>query len=431
MTAGRTPQLCVLGMGGSVDETLPPVGDALRRRVPGLAITLVDLQPCHLRAPGRMRGAGADRTVPVTPHDLGLGTPVKSWALNLGLQGGALAYRRMIARAGAILDRLGADAVLCVHDRLYPETAFLHAARMRGLPTALLQEGPFCVIGHGAANAPGLRLKYALAPLAQRLGLMPAMPDYGTFGHDLVMAASESYRARWIGAGVPAERIAVTGVPRYDGLPTARAERAAAETSRAAADAPEIAVLLQPFGRHGKVAPAAAAAALATLAEGLTTLLDGRQARLIVRPHPRAPADADCLTQHLRGPWSLDDPARPVPARLATLDLAIGFYSSALLEAAAVGVPALCVRLPSAAFAEPGEAAKQERLRGLGLPVAVDAAELAAKAGALLDGAGPATTPEIETGPLDGGAARRVAAALAPLLVGTPAAAIAAKVAGG
>ena len=413
---GQGPRLCVLGMGGSVDQTLPPLAEALRPRLPGLEIVLLDLQPCHLRAPGRMRGSGADRRLAVTPRDLGVRTPAASWSLNLILQGGCRAYRRMVARAGRLLDDLGADAVLCVHDRLYPETAVLQAARARGLPTALLQEGPFCVIGHGAASAPGLKLKYALAPLAERFGLLPGMPDYGTFGHSLVMAAAEDYRQRWIAAGVPAERVQVTGVPRYDGLPAVRAAR----DRQAAAAIPEITVLLQPFGRHGKVAPAAAAAGMATLAEGLNTLLAGRRARLTIRPHPRAPNEIESLTQHLRVPWNPDDPARPFPERMRSLALAAGFYSSALLEAAAAGVPVLGVRLPPAAFAEPDEAAKQDRLHDLGLPLAATPAELAATAGSLLDGAVPAMAPEAEIGPLDGGAAQRAATALAALLERDP-----------
>lgn len=412
MPRQRPPHLCALGLGGSIDDTLPAVADALRARLPGLRVTLIDLQPCHLRSPGRMKGHGADRVIHVSPADLGLWTPVSSWSLNLALNGGGLAYRRMVALAGRMLDSLDVDGMLCCHDRKYVETAFLNAAHRRNVPTVLLQEGPFCVIGHGEANDPGLRLKYTLAPLAQGLGLLPGMPDYGTFGHDRVLAASSAYAARWRAAGVPAERIAVTGVPRYDGLAAHRREN-----DRPPAAEQKVGVLLQPFARHGKVDAQAAGRAMAEVASGLDTAARRLGFELNVRPHPRATdADTRIFTDRLRGAWRLDETARPFVARAREFDLVVGFYSSSLLEAAAIGVPTLCFRLPPEAFAEPGEAAKQDRLRELGMTSVADAEALDARVGELLSGDPPEVVAEDEIGILDGRAAGRVADALAPLL---------------
>ena len=419
MTTARKPHLCVLGMGGSVDETLASIAPALRARAPGLRITLIDLQPCHLRAPGRMHGRAADHVVPVTPADLGMRTPLSSWSLNLALNGGGLAYRRMVAAAGRYLADLGADAVLCCHDRHYAETAFLRAARQSGVPTVLLQEGPFCVIGHGAANHPLLRLKYALAPLGARLGLLPGMPDYGTFGHDLVMAASPSYAARWRAVGVPEERIAVTGIPRYDPLHAAvRPKAGVSSQGKEDAKTAKVCVLLQPFGAHGKVDAQVAAQGMKDVASGLSEAVARLGFTLFVRPHPRlSTAETQGFTRHLTVPWTLDDSRRPLVDRLGDLDVVVGFYSSGLLEAAAIGVPAVCFRLPSGGFAEPGEAAKQDRLAELGLPAVGLPADLGIKIEEALRGVAPETTPEAEIGRIDGRAATRVAEALAPLLI--------------
>jgi len=399
-------------MGGSIPETLAHVARALWHRMPGTRVTQIDLQAFHLRAPGTMPVPDGVTGVRLTPRDVRYWTPTRSMTLNLALSGGRLAHRRMIGAARAKLAELRPDCLLCCHDRFYIETAFVVAARQLGIPTVFLQEGPFCVIGHDRATAPALRLKYALAPIARALGLMPGMPDYGLAGHDRICAASDAYKQAWIARGVPAERIHVTGVPRYDPLREAREQRQQRHHRRSD-DAPTVLVLAQPFGAHGKVAPKAANRAMAVTGNALDRLARTRPVEIRIREHPRAVADdTSALTTPLAGRATTEAPDRPFPARAVDVDLAVGFYSSAILEALAIGVPCVGCRLPDEAFAEPGEAAKQARLEALGVPMAGDAAGLAAAMESALSA--PRQTPDPsraspELGPVDGHASARTA----------------------
>ena len=410
---GRRPlRLAAFGMGGSVAETLEHVMRGLAEIDVASEATLIDLQSFHLRAPGRMTPPAGTGLVRVTPRDVGYATPLSSMTLNLALSGGRFAHRRMIRHARRCLADIAPDVLLCCHDRFYIETAFVAAAKQLGIPTVLLQEGPFCVIGHGTANSASLRVKNSLAPAARALGLMPNMPDYGLAGHDLVLAASEQYRQAWTARGVPAERIRVAGIPRYDVLPAARRNREPAHPG-ATAQAPVVMVLIQPFGAHGKVDPQAAQAGLAEVGAALDALAGERPVDIRVRQHPRSePADAASLTAHLSGNFILEDATTPFPERAQHLDLVVGFYSSAILEALAVGVPCAGMWLPEHSFAEPGEAAKQARLAAMSVPFAHDRDALYTTISALLDD--PARTPgaaaaESETGPLDGCAGARAA----------------------
>lgn len=411
-------RLAAFGTGGSVAETLTHIMRGLREVDTLADVTLIDLQAFHLRAPGRMTPPNGARAVRVTPGDVGYVTRLRSMTLNLALSGGRLAHRRMIRRARRILAAIAPDVLLCCHDRFYIETAFLQAARDLNIPTVLLQEGPFCVIGHGAANAPALRVKNALAPVARLLGLTPGMPDYGMAGHTRILAASERYRDTWRAQGVPAGRIHVTGVPRYDELATAYRRRPAANRP-ADSHKPTVMVLIQPFGAHGKVDPAAAHAALAAVGSALDALARERAIDIRVRRHPRSGADdAKPLNAQLEAPFTTEDATTPFPERAGDLDLVIGFYSSAMLEALALGLPCAGMRLPETSFAEPGEAAKQARLAEMGVPFAADSGSLRSIMAALLaePGRAPdASAAEPETGPLDGNAARRTAGAIAAL----------------
>ena len=413
--------MCAIGMGGSVPETLAHVTRALRHEAPATRVTQIDLQAFHLRAPGTMPVPDGVHGIRLTPGDVGYRTPTRSMTVNLALSGGRLAHRRMIAAARRTLADLRADILLCCHDRFYIETAFIAAARQLGIPTVFLQEGPFCVIGHDRATAPGLRLKYALAPMARALGLTPGMPDYGLAGHDRICAASEPYKHAWIDRGVPGDRVRVTGVPRYDPLLEARERRRQRAPGRAGAR-PTVLVVTQPFGAHGKVDPSAAERAMAATGTALDRLAQTREVDIRIRRHPRAGADdMDALMREISGEATIEIPDRPFPARAVDVDLVVGFYSSAVLEALAIGVPSVCCRLPSDAFAEPGEAAKQDRLAELGVPMigAPDALVTAMQAG-LED---PEQTPppsnaSAELGPVDGRAGTRAARTILEIIGG-------------
>ena len=296
---------------------------------------------------------------------------------------------------------------------MYVETAILRAARRHGVPTVLLQEGPFCAIGDARPQAAGLRIKAALAPFVNRLGIVPSIPDYGLFGHDRILAASGRYADTWIRAGVPADRIEVTGVPRFDifaAMPEARPVRRDNGPLR-------LLYLAQPFAAHRKVSMKAASAALDLLAAGLNQACEEGPLELTIRAHPRAGGHAvKQLCDALAFEPALDSGERPIEHAIRDADATVGHYSTGLLESLMLNRPAICMPIPSSAFAEHSEATKQRWLVSIGIPVCRTPEEIA------LTLAAQRASNEMkavlwdvvaeETGIVDGGSAMRVADAL-------------------
>lgn len=366
----------LIGTGGSSGRTLAAVAREVTLRLPDQPIRFIDTQPFNLRTGGVTAYDGPGEIVRADPDACGLKRYTSSWSINMLLNGGQAMYRRMIEYAAGLIGA-DADVVVTCHDRIYIETAMLQAARRQGAATVMLQEGPFCNIGHGAPRSRLLRAKAIAAPLATRLlGVLPPMPDYGMAGHDRVIAASESYRARWITAGLAPETVVVGGIPRFDPLAGVSA------SARPAADVLRVLYLVQPFAAHGKVDPAVARAAQRALAEGLNTAATTRPLALTIRSHPRSSGDdAAVLRAGLASAAIEDRGERPLETILSDVDLVIGHYSSGMLEALMANRAVLCVPVPATAFAEAGEAAKQSWLTQIGISVASTPEEIAAEVG--------------------------------------------------
>ncbi|WP_093226270.1 hypothetical protein [Sphingomonas sp. NFR15] len=402
-----------MGTGGSSGRTLAAAAAALPEDLAGQPIRFVDTQPFNLRTGGTTAYDGPGEVRRADPDACGLKRHTSSWSANMLLNGGQAMYRRMIAYAAGLIGA-DADVIVTCHDRIYIETAMLHAARRQGAATVLLQEGPFCAIGHGAPRSRLLRAKALAAPLATRLlRVLPPIPEYGMAGHDRVIAASDSYRARWIAAGLAPETVVVGGIPRFDPLATLRG------AARPAVAPLRVLYLVQPFAAHGKVDTAAAHAAQRALAEGLNAAAARRPIALTIRSHPRSSGDdAGVLRGALAFAAAEDRGAAPLEAVLPETDLVIGHYSSGMLEALLAQRPVACVPVPAAAFAEAAEADKQIWLTRIGIPVATNAGEIAAvlaQAGAM-----PATVDwgriGEEVGTVDGHAAARCAELIAEVV---------------
>lgn len=401
-----------MGTGGSSGRTLAALAAALAQYLPDQPIRFIDTQPFNLRSGGITAYDGPGEIVRAHPDGCGLKRYTSSWSANMVLNGGQRVYRRMIDYAAGLI---GADADLLVtcHDRIYIETAMLAAARRQGAATVLLQEGPFCAIGHGAPRSGLLRAKALAAPLATRLlRVLPPMPDYGMAGHDRVIAASDSYRARWIAAGLAPEAVVVGGIPRFDPLASLRGGAGDAGPLR-------VLYLVQPFAAHGKVDAAAAHGVQRVLVEGLNAAAAARPLALTIRSHPRSSGDdAAVLRAALRFAVTEDRGAAPLEAVLPEVDLVIGHYSSGMLEALLANRPVVCVPVPTTAFAEAAEADKQRWLTGIGIPVAATA-EAIADVLVQADGV-PATVDwgkvGDEVGTVDGHAAARCAGLIAEVV---------------
>lgn len=417
MTSSSGSSYLWLGTGGSSGRTLAAIERHLLGIDPQAQFTFVDTQPFNLRTGGTTQYSGQAKVIMATPDQVGLRLPTRSWTANLLASGARFAYERMVGYALRVLQSAQARVLVLCHDRIYVETAFVEAASRLGIATVMVQEGPFCVIGHGPANSWKLRLKQAAAPWVNWLGIIPPIPDYGFAGHTLVLAASEAYRKKWIDAGLPANRVEVAGIPRYDFL-------ASLKSPRRNAAKPKLLYLVQPFAAHGKVDAVAANRLLVELAAALNALALTQEFEFRVRSHPRSSTDdVAALRTELRVPITMDDTSMPLEIAVQACDVVLGHYSSGLLESLMIGKPIVCMPVPPEAFAEPGEALKQQWLTQLGAPVASAAPDIERAILKMLDPNAAMMDPELledEVGTIDGLATRRCALAIHALARNAP-----------
>jgi hypothetical protein len=408
--------IALVGTGGSSGDTLALVEASIRAQEPASTFIFIDTQPFNLRTGGSTRYNGTGQVQVLSPENCGIQAYTGSQTTNLMLNGGPLAYRRLIARCAQAIGPKADVLVLC-HDRMYVETALVRAAKARGIPTVLLQEGPFCAIGSTRAQSSVLRAKAALAPLINMSRLVPAIPDYGMAGHDLVIAVSETYRDRWINAGLDPRTVKVAGVPRFDQLYSSRPGGETRRPRPKAAQPLRLLYITQPFAAHGKVSHEAARTALNVMIAGLNLARRNISFDLIIRAHPRSTGDDVAhLRTGLEFSPTMDGGAASIDVEIGRADAVIGHYSTGLLESLMLGCPVICVPVPEHGFAERAEAEKQIWLTATGVPVARTSDELTTAIG--LVARGEAMTeidwPRLgeETGPTDGSACEVAARAI-------------------
>ena len=405
-----------IGTGGSSGHTLGALESSLSRLLGDVRFHFIDTLPFNLRTGGHTSYNGSGKRIDTSMADVGMRRLSSSLSFNFLLSGGPIMMRKLERYASGILGGRH-DAMVMVHDRVYIEQAFVRAARHSGTPSVILQEGPFVHVGSDTPQKPMLRLKHAIAPILTRSGLLPSMPRYGFAGHDCIVVPSVAYRKRFVAAGMPSDRIAIGGVPRYD--PIARL----AEQSRpaGAASGPlQLLYLFQPFGEHGKVEPRVARATQLAMIEGINCAGRARDLHATIRIHPRStPESVAHLTSALDISHTVDLCSDPIEQAINASDLVLGHYSSGLLEAMVLSRPVMCIPIPERAFAELSESKKQRWMARSGAALATDAPEIA-HALMNFDRSDPRLVPvsvlEDEIGRVDGNAADRCAQAIASLI---------------
>ena len=231
----------------------------------------------------------------------------------------------------------------------------------------------------------------------------------------MVLAASNWYRSRFIASGVPSHRVEVTGVPRYDAIPRIRRLWLARRHTTGSPQPPRVLLLSQPFVRYKELSEADYHP-LAAIARGALAEVANRDGATVeVRMHPSdRRQDMDVLVgDQLQA--TLVAPVKPLVDTLASCDVVVGFTSSGLLEAMAVGVPVVVIETPPIA---PGT----RFFRDVGVPVATDVATAVRQiARAVASRESPVLPSRVidEMGVLDGMASDRVARQCGRLLAGS------------
>ena len=330
-------------------------------------------------------------------------------------EGGPLTRMRILRqgrRAVQALLREARPAVVVLGNDLGTlERLFIAEARRLRVPSLLVQDG---VIALRPVPAPPLPAPVRVARAAlNALGLrLPDPRPYGQNGADRVAVMGEAV-ARWlIGQGVPAERIVVTGQPRYDFLHALR-QGTAQPTGLDALGLPDGAKIIvfssQPYLRYNVCDEAAARRIWRTVVEGVKGLGAGHH--LVAKLHPAEDLEGTrrWLGHDFAPEWTLTRDA-DVLSLLWRADALVTLMSSTALEAMCLGKPV--VLLDAGVMPEPipySESGAALRAR--------DAEELTARLRQALydDGVRQALARAREAflpahvGPLDGQASLRVA----------------------
>ncbi|MGI8512964.1 MAG: hypothetical protein ACR2NH_10110 [Solirubrobacteraceae bacterium] len=271
------------------------------------------------------------------------------------------------------------------------------ASHRLGAPVVVVQKET--TISPGAMTAHAERVKLYAPPVADRMTV-----------------CSERQREFWLRAGAEAERIEVTGQPRFDVYP--RMERAAAAAERPTALF--FSYLVDAYHPGAGGGEPVWTRLHRQTEEGLWELARAGW-RVRIKPHPQQDFQAEKrrLRSAARGlRVELVDPGADARALIAAADVVVGFQTTALLEAMAAGKPVLYTGW------DPEAARLRDNLVPLAdwddaIDVVTDAAALAPTArGALgrpLDERTRARRAELVEGilgPIDGHASERALAAV-------------------
>jgi len=409
--SSRERTICFVAVAGSATFTQGLIADEIRRRFPETRIVVFDTEHFNTRTRSPVVWPTTGEIVKLSYKDAGLvnfteGTrlPVK---LNFAANGGGFALKRMISRFRKIVRDTRPDVVVTCNDTFFVQLAVLRAAQLEGVPTALVQEGPFCIV-QKEAGTHDRTLSQTVDRMARKLGLTPQHCAYGAGGHSLVLAASEDYARRFAEIGIPETTIKVAGVPRFDAIEAIK---------RPPPAEPRLLYVFQPFVGQHKVSGEIFFPLLKEMAAGLNALHKRMPFEFVLRAHHRAdPVTFDFFAGLLDFP-AREDTSLPLPEALANCTASIGHYSTGLIESVLVDRPVLCVPVPTEAFTDIAEGEKQDWFTKVGFLCATTARDIELGLEAVLTG-NCRHEPDISTEayPTDGKAVARAADAIIELL---------------
>jgi hypothetical protein len=324
MTIGAARRAVLVCSSDIQVEMFAPVGRELTRR--GWQTCAVSLDQYYSqRASEVARGLGVGYVELERPKG-SLTRPfygrsfLRIWSDVLGARGGV----------SRLIESRQPDAVLFGNDYGLLEKLILHTARKHGRRTVLVQDGVLGRTSRPPASgwqSRAVRVARQLAsPVIRALGLpYLAASNYGSSPVDLICASGPLGVEYFEALGVPRERLAVTGQPRYDSLLKRRPSMAHNQDDR------QIVFFTTPFaiqnlGQDSERRQSA-------LIEALAGALGERGLRLTLKPHPRDPAIGQL--EHT------DVSREPAADVLEQAEVAIMGISTVLEEAVILGVPVL------------------------------------------------------------------------------------------
>lgn len=416
------PGIALAGASGSHPAHIRLLSSAIADRAPDLPLTVFDMTAFDTRGRGIYEGLPGTLIRP-RPADAGVSERFRTGAPNIVISGGTRAFSRLIALFEGHLDERPVSTLLVCHSWGLPEQALIRAARSRGIAVFEIDEGPFSLPLRGTRVPESSRLTdRAILRVLRAIGLFPPRDVTGALIDRVLVTAPGRYR-RLIERGVDEGKLVLVPPPRFDRL--ASVAKAWRERSRDGAPK-QVLWLHQPFRADGKIARDAVDRAEAMLIAGIARCAARFDLTLTFRLHPRSDrAERERLTrlaQRSGVPVALDA-NRDLYDSLMEADAAVGFYSSALLEAVVCGMPAVAAEIEPRAFRQKTEGEKAAAIAALGVAVGKSIEEIEVALAAGLD-RGPGEPPEVlldeEIGRLNGQGAATVAQLLIAAALALP-----------
>jgi hypothetical protein len=252
------------------------------------------------------------------------------------------AARPFRKRIPAELDRVHPALVVVLNDRNFPPNAYVEEARRRRIPTLLLQES----LRKDLFQRPPAVKLFGRWVRKIRFGIEEGLRSFGQGGCDCIAAWGETSRDYFLRVGVPPERIAITGNPRFDQLANADFSGDARRLRTNLGYAPAVFLLTflsSPIERMQIVSKAEKLAALVQLlgwVDALRADAEWEQLQLVIKLHRSedpAPLQA-ILDKNQSTGWAriVDQPLYPL---LRASQAALMFSTTAGIEAALLSVP--------------------------------------------------------------------------------------------
>ncbi|MDE8653185.1 hypothetical protein [Novosphingobium album (ex Liu et al. 2023)] len=387
--------------GGAADQTLAAIMAQVAAIAPTVEILPIDIRGTVSLPAKASPYDGPGQIVRADPAGFGMHAPLSPrqmrryrWPFGQGRR----TFVRTRDQAGAFLKARGADLVVVSSDKTFIQAAFVLGARFREIPIALAQPGPLTTIGRAGGA----------------LRFVPRSETYGTLiRYDLILATTLGDALTFMDQTKTKENVVSIGAPRLDAL----CEECCRERDEARSQ--EILYLQQPLAQDGIIDPVREANLHALTARLLNEVGRGLVHRIVLRSHPRARGDGlAVLRDAVTGSVVEEHGQIPVAEAARSASLVVGHYSVAMLEAAVVGAPVLCVPVAQDAFRSQSEAAKQRKVsEALGGADSFAEQVVAGRAALRQEHVAPRLDRVMEIlGELDGKAARRGAEALITLL---------------
>lgn len=338
--------LCLISV-GSVLHTIHLIEKELRNEVPELTMTLLDFVGFRQWNATAMPYHGIARRIRITPADW----TIESWNPNdtLITQQQWHSFQRGAAQ---LIVRIQPDLLFTVDDADFVEWAILQAADSAGIPSLMVQDGPrddLLPDTRPFFRRMKIWVKEQMLTFERnRLVDAPKIcyPRYGAGGAHYIASVSDFYTAGFKKrARGSTKHIITTGMPRFDPLYAARQRFKHRRQKRCASDSLRIIVIALPFIKYDHTISHRENFRLCQkMTMTLNLLLQKYPLHITIRLHPSSDhEDIHAYTTNLACTPEVQCPDKPVGDVLPDYDFVLGFASTVLLEAMAIGIPVVCV----------------------------------------------------------------------------------------